>query len=58
MCAAELEGILVFDSVTDAEIRRERFDQEERDRQIAVVDGALGADRKRRALLIPDSPTR
>jgi hypothetical protein len=48
-------GILVFDSVTDAEVRRERFEQEERDRQIAVVDGALGADQAKRALLAPDA---
>ena len=48
-------GILVFDSVTDAEVRRERFDQEQRDREIAVVDGALGADQAKRALLKPDA---
>ena len=46
-------GILVFDSVTDAEVQRERFDQEQRDREIAVVDGALGADQAKRALLKP-----
>src|SRR5262249_11025019 len=48
-------GILVFDSVTDAEVRRESFEQEERNRQIAVVDGALGADQAKRALLTPDA---
>jgi hypothetical protein len=48
-------GILVFDSVTDAEVRRRAHRREERDRQIAVVDGALGADQASRALLEPDA---
>src|SRR5207248_1272121 len=43
-------GVLVFDGLIEAEILRERFDQEERTRQIAVVDGALGPDQAKRAL--------
>ncbi len=46
-------GLLVFDGITRAELMRFRFDKEDRDRRIDVVNGALGADQATRALLHP-----
>jgi hypothetical protein len=46
-------GLLVFDGLTESELLRFRFDSEERDRQIDTINGALGADQSKRALLQP-----
>lgn len=48
-------GLLVAEATTEAEFRRHSFDQTTQSEKRKVVDGALGADESKRALLKPNS---
>lgn len=48
-------GLLIVEGETEAEFLRSSFDEEDRKRRIEVVDGALGADQAKRALLLPNA---
>ncbi|MEA2459623.1 MAG: hypothetical protein QOC95_2595, partial [Thermoleophilaceae bacterium] len=48
-------GLLVFEGLDEAEVRRAHYDVEDRQQQIDVVNGFLGADDGKRALLHPDA---
>lgn len=48
-------GLLLADGLTAAEVRRFAYDKDQRSHEIAVVDGALGADQGERALLRPNT---
>ncbi|MCK9383049.1 MAG: hypothetical protein M0Q15_00180 [Nevskia sp.] len=48
-------GLLVAEATTEAEFRRHSFDETTQSEKRKVVDGALGADESKRALLWPDS---
>jgi hypothetical protein len=48
-------GLLVIEAVSTAEWERSHYDTEDRQRQIDVVNGFLGADDGKRALLHPDA---
>jgi hypothetical protein len=48
-------GMLLFEGWTTAEETRSAWDSESRQQQIDVVNGFLGADDAKRALLVPDA---
>lgn len=48
-------GLLVTEGTTEAEFRRHSFDETTQSEKRKVVDGALGADESKRALLKPNS---
>lgn len=48
-------GLLVVEATTEAEFRRHSFDETTQSEKRKVVDGALGADESKRALLKPNS---
>lgn len=48
-------GLLIADGITAAELGRFTFDEDQRRRDIDLVNGALGADQAKRALLQPDA---
>ncbi|RWP30700.1 hypothetical protein [Mesorhizobium sp.] len=48
-------GLLAVEVVTEAEYARKTFDETRKRNRVEVVDGALGADQSKRALLHPNS---